>query len=184
MENIKRIYWEQLGCPKNQVDGEKIIYSISDKGIKIVDNPEDADYIVVNTCGFIEEAKKQSIETLFSLAEYKNINRDLKIISIGCLTQRYKKELQEEMSDVVDYFFGFNEYDKLKKLLSSSEIRTEPFYYTLNEHSEVFYVKISEGCDNNCTYCAIPLIRGKLRSRNIDDILEDIKMGLEIGLKK
>ncbi len=182
----KRVFWHQLGCTKNQVDSEKIIYNVS-QNIEIVDDVSVCDFVIINTCGFIEDAKKQSLDDIFDFVEIKKEYPNIKLFVIGCLVERYITQLKEDIPEV-DEFFTIKNYDKLEEILNentdSKDEILEPYHYSLNESSDVYYVKISEGCNNHCSYCAIPLIRGSFRAFSVEEIIEEVKFGLSLGYKE
>lgn len=176
-----------LGCPKNLVDSESILSIVNNNGYKIVPQAEKSDVAIVNTCGFIESSKKESVDIIFELVHLKKAGTIKKIIVAGCLAQRYQKELEEEIPEV-DAWLGISDFsdvaktvervlagEKLSKVseprrlypFEENDIRLTPPHYA--------YIKIAEGCDNGCTYCAIPLIRGKYRSRPIPVIMKEIE---------
>ncbi len=180
-----RVGMVSLGCPKNQVDAEHMLYNLKKDGFEIVADAALADVVVVNTCGFIESAKQEAIDTILEFCTLKQEGRIKAVIATGCLAERYRDEMRREMPEI-DAVVGLGSNDKLtdiiRELYSGSEpicaygaktdlkmeggriISTEPFYA---------YIKIAEGCSNCCTYCAIPSIRGKFRSRRIEDIIEE-----------
>ena len=172
-----------LGCSKNLVDTEMCIGLLKDKEINIVNNPEDADMIIVNTCGFIESAKEEAINTLFEMAEYKKTGKCKYLVAIGCLVKRYKEDLEKSMPEV-DLFISTDEYDKfwdkinnlIKFEKNQKEIMLEYKKRVITTGNKLAYLKIAEGCSNRCTYCAIPQIRGPYISRNMEDILEEAKL--------
>ena len=172
-----------LGCSKNLVDTEMCIGLLKDKQINIVNNPEDADMIIVNTCGFIESAKEEAINTLFEMAEYKKTGKCKYLVAIGCLVKRYKEDLEKSMPEV-DLFISTDEYDKfwdkinnlIKFEKNQKEIMLEYKKRVITTGNKLAYLKIAEGCSNRCTYCAIPQIRGPYISRNMEDILEEAKL--------
>ena len=169
-----------LGCAKNQVDSENLLGRLRDAGHTFVDDPAEADAIFVNTCGFIEDAKQESIDAILEMAEAKKDGA--KLIVTGCLAQRYSSDLMEQIPEI-DQLMGVSDYDKTIEMLESTERRmeisgTERFQKcgrVLTGNSFSAYVKISDGCDNRCTYCAIPLIRGKYESRPYEDIMEECR---------
>lgn len=182
MKNIGII---SLGCSKNLVDSEMILGLFKDKkNIRFVNQIKDSDLIIINTCGFIESAKQEALDTIFECIHKKKKNA--KILVAGCLAQRYKKELEKSIPEV-DYFMSINEYPKayeiISNLLGEKEINEKiedtvkvsltPKYYT--------YIKIAEGCKNNCSYCAIPLIRGGLVSKDKNIIIEEVKKAVNEG---
>lgn len=173
-----------LGCDKNRVDSELILGSIN-KFYEITNNPKDAEIIIINTCGFIESAKQESIDTILEMAEYKKTHKCKMIIATGCLTQRYGDELLELIPEI-DILMGVNDYMKLHKLIVDfikTEQRVSSTTYKdegvnegeriLTTNSHTAYLRIAEGCNNFCTYCIIPKIRGKFRSRSKESILAE-----------
>ena len=179
------LYMISLGCAKNQVDSEMIL-GLLKKKMNIVENIEDADLIVVNTCAFIEPARKEAIDTILNVSEYKK--KDAKIVVCGCLAQRYKDEIQKLLPEV-DRFISIDEYsnigvilnDVLKSNFKNNDILS-PLNRVFTTPSYMTYVKISEGCLNRCAFCAIPLIRGNLCSRYIEDIVEEVKLHINNGV--
>lgn len=181
----KKVYFVSLGCPKNQVDTEVMLGVVRDQGHTLVDAPEDADTLVVNTCGFIEEAKKESIETILELAQVKAKGEHKRLVVAGCLSQRYSKELAEEMPEV-DNFLGSADMLGLSQVLAEQAPRvgvsplgrraylydhTTPRQVSGRRHSA--YVKIAEGCDRPCAFCIIPKLRGPQRSRTIASLVAE-----------
>lgn len=184
-----------LGCAKNQTDAEIMLGILAGDGFNIVYNPAEADVIVVNTCGFIESAKQESINALLEMAEYKNERCKL-LIATGCLAERYSNEILIELPEV-DAVLGTGDYDKIaeiitdafdgkKPVLCGHKDRTpeERLPRILSTPPYTAYLKIADGCDNNCTYCAIPKIRGRFRSRKIEDIAEEAQFLAENGVKE
>ena len=169
-----RVYFETLGCPKNFNDTQVAKGILEEAAIEIADGPEDSDVIIVNTCGFINDAKTESIGRIFDMCEYKDGGR--KLVVSGCLAQRYSDDLYEEMPEV-DCFIGVNEYEKLPEILrqltedgTREKVVTTDFekclplqIRKLEETPYTATLKIAEGCDNRCAYCVIPSIRGGFR---------------------
>jgi len=175
-----------LGCSKNLVDSEKMMGMLLSGNHEIVNDPSQADAIIINTCGFIESAKMEAINTIFEMAEYKEYGLK-KLIVTGCLAQRYKESLIEEMPEV-DRFIKISEYKDLNKILEE-ELGESLISYgkserLLSSKPWTAYLKIAEGCSNRCTYCAIPLIRGGNVSRTMEDILEEAKVLEAKGIKE
>jgi len=166
-------YIDPFGCAKNQVDAETIMDRLNQAGWTSLDNPDDADLIIVNSCGFIESAKQESINAVLA---WKKQYPKKKILLTGCLSQRYRSELKETLPEA-DEFLGCIDPD------SSAEANTMGLRPLLSFPGSA-YVKISEGCSNNCSYCAIPLIRGPLCCRSIPDIVEECKQLLDRGIKE
>ncbi len=181
--NQKKVHIVTLGCPKNQVDSEVLAAQLKANGYSLSDTPEGADVAVVNTCGFIDAAKQESIETILQIAEQKKSGTIRKLVVTGCLVERYRKELKDGLTEV-DAFFGTSE---LKDVLQNfgaeykfdmvgDRVLTTPPHYA--------YLKISEGCDNPCSFCAIPLMRGKHTSKPIDDIIRETELLADKGVKE
>lgn len=189
-----KFYINTLGCEKNTVDSEGATGILMRAGHEPAERPSEADVIIVNTCGFINDAKEQSIETIFDMAEIKK--EDALLMVSGCLSQRYSTQLYKEMPEV-DIFLGVNDYEKLPEILAKHEAGKREKYISdydriyaelgRRERSEAPYtasVKISEGCNNVCSYCIIPFIRGGYRDRKMEDILEEIRQLAEEGCKE
>ncbi|MEM9193617.1 MAG: 30S ribosomal protein S12 methylthiotransferase RimO [Myxococcota bacterium] len=195
----KTIHFVSLGCAKNRVDTE-VMLGVSDRsGYRLVDDASDAEVIVVNTCGFIGPAKEESIETVLQMAAHKEEGTCETLVVAGCLSQRYSSELAVEMPEV-DHFLGSSDMLKLKAVLTRDELATRaprvlvgnPADYTLRatdprivsggQHS--VYVKIAEGCNRTCSFCAIPGIRGKQRSRPIDDVVREVQSLVDGGTQE
>lgn len=184
-----------LGCDKNRIDTEIILGSISSK-YEITNNPNVADIIIVNTCGFIEKSKQESIDTILEMAEYKEKHNCKILVATGCLTQRYGKELLELMPEI-DIILGVNDYNVLlasiDEFISKGEkiVNCNDSNLIINEGTRILttdkesaYIRIAEGCDNFCTYCIIPKIRGKYRSRKMESILEEARTLSKNGVKE
>ena len=184
-----------LGCAKNQVDAEMLLYKIKEAGFELSDDPGICDIAIVNTCGFIESAKQESIDEILELAQLKREGQIKKIVVTGCLAERYNNEIMKEISDIdavagiganSDIVSVLNKVldeeninifpDKLLMPLEGKRIQSTPPYTA--------YLKISEGCDNRCSYCAIPLIRGGHRSRKMENIIAEAKSLAEKGVKE
>lgn len=191
-----KINIQTLGCMKNVNDSQQAGAILESFGHKIIDNPSDADIIIVNTCGFIDDAKRESIDRILSMARIKDTNKKTKLVVSGCLSQRYVEELTEEMPEV-DCFVGVNEYEKLPQILERvydgeriSIARSydygplKHFERKLPENPYSMHIKIAEGCNNGCAYCIIPKIRGPFRSLPIEDILEEAKKLAKAGCKE
>jgi len=181
----KKVYFVSLGCPKNQVDTEIMLGVVRDQGHELVDSAEDADTLVVNTCGFIEDAKQESIDTILELAQAKAAGTGKRLVVAGCLSQRYPEELAKEMPEV-DNFLGSADMLGLAQVLQGGAQRmgvsplgrraylydhTTPRQVSGKRHSA--YLKIAEGCDRPCAFCIIPKLRGAQRSRTIASIVAE-----------
>ncbi|WP_371369117.1 Ribosomal protein S12 methylthiotransferase RimO [Sporomusa rhizae] len=185
-----------LGCAKNLVDTEIMLGILADNDIVITDNPQDADILIVNTCGFIDSAKEESISTIMQMAEFKQEGKCRGIIVAGCLGQRYQQELLDELHEV-SAIVGTGAWHRIMEAVNAvlagervlligdldtiydenmSRITTTPSYSA--------YVKIAEGCSNCCSYCVIPLVRGKYRSRTVESIVNEVKQLTEKGVKE
>ena len=172
-----------LGCAKNLVDSENMLGMLRDRGYEIVSDPAEAEIIFVNTCGFIEPAKQESIDAILEMAQFKQSGRLKKLFVTGCLAQRYADALMEEIPEI-DGLMGVADYARLYDMMDEAMTGARPMYLRdgdrffkcgrmLTERPFSAYIKISDGCDNRCTYCAIPLIRGNYISRPFDDIVEE-----------
>lgn len=189
-----RVGLVSLGCPKNQVDAEHIVYNLREEGYEIIPDAALADVAVINTCGFIESAKQEAIDTILEFCTLKSEGRIKAVIVTGCLAERYKAEIRSELPEVDAVVgLGANELlgEIIKKVLAGETVDMSGDKYSLIIDSrrivstETFaYLKIAEGCDNHCTYCAIPSIRGKLRSRKPESIVDEAKWLAKVGFKE
>ena len=192
-----KILFISLGCDKNLADSEEMLELLTGNGHEIVDSEEEADAIVINTCCFIHDAKEESVNTILEMAEYKKTGTCKILIVTGCMAQRYKEEITEEIPEV-DAFVGTSSYDKIADMINSvleekgisnfvedanrmpmveaDRIVTTPGYYE--------YLKIAEGCDKHCTYCVIPKVRGSFRSFPIEYLVNQTKKLVEGGVKE
>lgn len=181
----KPLYILTLGCSKNRVDSEIMLGTLVKQGYSLVQEPEQAEVIVVNTCSFINEAKEESINSILEMAEYKETGKCETLIATGCLVQRYASELQKELPEV-DHFVGTGAYAGIGDLLAAEAapraVITDPEYVHDAQTPRInsmpiytSYLKISEGCDNKCAFCIIPAMRGGQRSRPIEDIVAEVK---------
>ena len=175
-----------LGCAKNQTDAEIMLALLLDDGCEAVSDPEDADIIIVNTCGFIDSAKQESIDAILEMAQYKESGSCRRLIVTGCLAERYSGEILSELPEV-DAVLGTGDYDRIAEIIERAMCEDEA--PVISGHTDrtpecalprvlltppyTAYLKIADGCDNNCTYCAIPKIRGHFRSRSIKDIVNE-----------
>ena len=184
-----------LGCAKNRTDSEIMLGILAEKGFGIVNEPAEADVLIVNTCGFIEAAKQESIDTILEMAEYKDDKCKLLVVT-GCLAERYNKEVLKEFPEI-NAIVGVGDYHKIAEIIDEAMGGTRPALYghmncdvpeglprILTTGNTTAYIKIAEGCDNNCTYCAIPKIRGKYRSRRMEDIVSEARDLAESGIKE
>lgn len=182
---MKTIHVVSLGCPKNRVDSEVMLGVAEGEGFRLVDDASEAEVIVVNTCGFIGNAKKESIDTIFELAEMKDKGACKKLVVAGCLSQRHPQELAAEMPEV-DHFLGSSDMMKLGEVLKGGADRMlvgNPAQWvvrasdprTVSSGRGSAYVKIAEGCNRTCSFCVIPELRGKQRSRGVDDVVREVE---------
>lgn len=191
---MNNVHIVTLGCSKNDVDSS-MMYSLLDKDkYKMVENPNEADILIVNTCGFIDAAKEESIDTILESVEYKNEGRCKKVLLSGCLAQRYPEELIKEIPEI-DGIIGTGNIEYINELLDRS-LSGDLFVKTDNLNSAYIegirkekvntteYVKISEGCNNNCSYCIIPSLRGKNRSRKIEDVYKEVEYLVSKGARE
>lgn len=193
---MKKISVVSLGCAKNQVHSEHMMALLQDHHFELTDQYDEAEVIVINTCGFINSAKEESINTILELAQYKEIGKLETLVAVGCLVQKYADELAQELPEI-DLLLGTNDYDKIADILNEYEaggrqrlvqtaqkweaespdvperVITSPGHYA--------YLRIAEGCDNRCTYCVIPEMQGPYRSRPLESILEEARQLTQAG---
>ena len=195
MKNKTKIGIVSLGCPKNRVDTEVMLGILGEEGYEIVANPSDAHIIIVNTCAFIDDAKEESIDTVLEMANYKEQNCRY-LIMTGCLAERYHAEIMEELPEV-DAVVGTGDYHKIAEVIKEVEQGKTPVLYghidedipeglprMVSTGAHTAYLKISDGCDNKCTYCIIPKLRGRYRSRPVNDILAEARELAKSGVKE
>lgn len=191
-ETKKPLYMMTLGCPKNRVDSEVMLGTLVQRGYQLVQEPSDAEVIVVNTCAFIGPAKQESIDSILELAQYKKSGHCETLVVTGCLSQRYSGELSKEMPEV-DHFLGTSAYAQIGDLLAAEatprQVIPDPDYIHDSKTPKInslpgftAYLKISEGCDNACAFCIIPTLRGGQRSRPIADIVAEAQKLAESGV--
>ncbi len=194
MDMMNKIGFVSLGCSKNLVDTENMIGIMTHEGYLVVSNPSDADIIVVNTCGFIQSAQEEAINTLLEMAQYKDEKCKL-LVCAGCLAQRFSEDIKKELPEV-DVILGTGSYKDIAKAIKEAiengkseylddinfEIVDEERVRTTPKH--MAYIKIAEGCDNFCTYCAIPSIRGRYRSRKMESIIAEAEKMAQEGVKE
>ena len=189
----KKVHFISLGCPKNLVDTEMMLGTLTRDGYEITDNELEANAIIVNTCGFIDEAKRESIRRVLEVSELKDKGKLEKLVVAGCLTQRYKEDLVESLPEA-DLFVGSGEFQNISRLMNEPLSKT--FFYKptfLQQEStprissgpkHMAYLKISEGCKKRCAFCAIPHIRGNLQSRTLDGVISEAKLLVAGGAKE
>ena len=193
---MARIGFISLGCAKNQVDCERMMYRVQEAGHEVTMDPAGCDVVVINTCGFIDSAKSEAIDNILQTAQLKEAGQVSKILVTGCLSQRYQHEILEQMPEV-DGVLGTGSYHRIVPVLEAmlnddvevalfdsidepeletGRVMTTPEYFA--------YIKIAEGCDNRCSYCVIPSLRGKFRSRTMDDVLYEARLLAASGVKE
>ncbi|MBR6425301.1 MAG: 30S ribosomal protein S12 methylthiotransferase RimO [Oscillospiraceae bacterium] len=190
-----KIGFVSLGCAKNQVNTEQMIYLLQQAGYEILPDPDGADVAVVNTCGFIDSAKSEAIDNILALGELKKAGRLGKILVAGCLSQRYQEEILREMPEV-DGILGCGSYFSIVPAVEQALAQGKPVFMedidaplpevprTLTTPEHYAYLKIAEGCDNRCSYCVIPFLRGRYRSRAFEDLLEEARGLAAVGVKE
>lgn len=193
----KKVHFISLGCPKNLVDTEIMVGTLQKQGYEVTANEAEADTVIVNTCGFIEDSKKESIQTILKMSELKKEGQLKKLVVAGCLTQRYKDDLVEGLPEA-DLFVGSGEFQNIDKILKKSYegdnkktffnlptyLQEEATPRTNTQPKHRAYLKISEGCLKRCAFCAIPLIRGNLQSRTLQNVVNEAKLLAAGGVKE
>ncbi len=182
---MKQIYLLSLGCAKNLVDSEILIGGLKQSKFLITSIPEEADTIIINTCGFLDQAREESIDSIIEAAALKKTGKLQQLIVMGCLSERYPGQLQKELPEV-DRFFGVNDHRQIVSFLTGKPfIKDDPLYWrSLLTPSHYAYLKIAEGCDNGCSFCSIPLMRGKQISRPINVIITEAERLVNNGVKE
>ena len=192
---MKKVAMVSLGCSKNLVDAEEMLGLIEEKGFETVEDEEDADVIIVNTCAFIDAAKQESIDCILEMAEYKKKDKHKALIVAGCMAQRFKEEILSELPEV-DRVVGVNDFCRIAEILENLDKEDEkvfasdipcksvPLKRSVTTPPYTAFLKIAEGCDNRCTYCVIPYIRGEYRSRREEDVLTEAKELVKKGAKE
>lgn len=170
---MKKIFLHTLGCPKNIADSEILLNQIKVNNLEIASSPGESNVVIVNTCGFINDAKEESLEFIFDMVELKKAGILEKIIVIGCLSERYSPELKKEIPEV-DAFYGVNDFNAILKSIGGKTLSKQLYKHSLITPSHYAYIKISDGCNHQCSFCAIPSIKGKYKSKKIHEILKEI----------
>ena len=191
----KRVGMISLGCAKNQVNAEQMLYRLQQAGYTLQEDVDGADLVIVNTCGFIDSAKSEAIDTILSIAPLKSAGKLKKLLVAGCLTQRYQDEILEELPEV-DGILGTGSYTDIVPAIESVMEGDTPTYFGDIDHTVedghrlvstppyTAYLKIAEGCDNRCAYCIIPYLRGRYRSRTFESLLEEAEGLADSGVKE
>ena len=174
-----------LGCAKNLVDSEILLGGLNKSELIVTDNPEDADTIIVNTCGFLDMAREESVDTILQAAELKKTGKPTELVVMGCLSERYPEEISAEIPEI-DRIFGSNDHRQIVSFLTGKEYsKDDPlFYRSLMTPNHYAYIKIAEGCDNGCSFCSIPIMRGLQKSRTIPAIMDEANRLAERGTKE
>jgi ribosomal protein S12 methylthiotransferase len=192
---MKKVGMVSLGCPKNTVDSERVLGDLVTSGYDLTPNEEDAEIIIVNTCGFIESAKKESIDAILEMAQKKIDGKCQKLIVTGCLAERHTQELLDEIPEI-DHMLGVGQYPQLKNILEEGDFDSRNHVATPAEYYESYtdrllttafytaYLKIAEGCSNRCAFCIIPKMRGPMRSRSPESILAEAENLAQRGVKE
>ena len=183
MEKVVNII--SLGCAKNLVDSEILLGGLHKSDVAVTDNPENADTIIINTCGFLDIAREESIDTILQAAELKKTGRPSELVVMGCLSERYPEELTSEVPDI-DQIFGSNDHRQIISFLTGKDFsKDDPlFFRSLMTPNHYAYIKIAEGCDNGCSFCSIPIMRGLQKSRTIPAIMDEAIRLAENGTKE
>jgi ribosomal protein S12 methylthiotransferase len=195
--NVKKVHFVSLGCPKNLVDSEIMLGHLLKDGYAVTENPEEADTVIVNTCGFIEDSKRESIQKIVEMGGLKESGRLETLVVAGCLTQRYKDDLVEGLPEA-DVFIGSGEFQNISNILRNRQPGAPPAkHFALptylqedttprvnSQPGHRAYIKISEGCLKRCAFCAIPKIRGNLQSRGLQAIVNEAKLLIAGGVKE
>ena len=181
----QKLHLISLGCAKNLVDSEILLGGLKHSKFYVIDEPDKADTIIVNTCGFLDIAREESVDTILQAAELKKSGILKQLVVMGCLSERYPLELKEEIPEV-DRFFGTNNHKQIASFLTGEEYgRDDPlFYRSLLTPSHYSYLKIAEGCDNGCSFCSIPIMRGLQKSRNLPEIIDETSHLVDSGVKE
>ncbi|MBE76690.1 MAG: 30S ribosomal protein S12 methylthiotransferase RimO [Candidatus Marinimicrobia bacterium] len=174
-----------LGCAKNLVDSEILLGGLNKSELIVTENPEDADTIIVNTCGFLDMAREESVDTILQAAELKKTGKLTELVVMGCLSERYPEEISAEIPEI-DRIFGSNDHRQIVSFLTGKEYsKDDPlFYRSLMTPNHYAYIKIAEGCDNGCSFCSIPIMRGLQKSRTISAIMDEANRLAQRGTKE
>ncbi|HEU4963180.1 MAG TPA: 30S ribosomal protein S12 methylthiotransferase RimO [Bacilli bacterium] len=197
-KTLQKIHFVTLGCEKNLVDSEVMMGIVQGKDYEIVDSPEAADVVVVNTCGFIDDAKAESVETILTMAQLKETANVKSVLVAGCMAQRYQDELITEIPEI-DGIVGTQDFIRITDLIEEAQTGSRPRFFSAENPIYLYdentprihtsggssaYIKIGEGCNHACTFCIIPKMRGKLRSRSIESIVSEAEQLVAQGVKE
>ena len=184
-QSFKKLNFISLGCAKALVDSELLLGGLKNENFIFTKEPKEADTILINTCGFLDIARQESIETILQACELKKTGSLKQVIVMGCLSERYPDQLSKEIPEV-DKFFGSNDHKQIISFITGKDyVKQDPLYFrSLMTPNHYAYIKIAEGCDNGCSFCSIPLMRGLQKSRSIDSILWEAEKLVENGVKE
>jgi len=185
MDNKNKVSLISLGCAKNLVDSEILKGGFLQEKVELTENPEEANTIIINTCGFLDQAREESVNAILEAAEYKKSGVADKLVVMGCLSERYPDELRKDLPEV-DEIFGTNDHRQIISFITGKPyVKDDPMYYrSLMTPGHYAYIKIAEGCDNGCSFCSIPLMRGLQKSRPIKNIVAEAERLVENGVKE
>ena len=185
MSENKTLNLISLGCAKNLVDSEILLGGLNKTNVTLTDNPEEAETIVVNTCGFLDIAREESVDTILQAAELKKTGNLKELVVMGCLSERYPEELKKEIPEI-DSIFGSNDHRQIVSFLTGKEYaKDDPlFFRSLMTPNHYAYLKIAEGCDNGCSFCSIPIMRGMQKSRTIPAIMDEAERLVSNGTRE
>ncbi len=184
-QSLKKLNFISLGCAKALVDSELLLGGLKNENFIFTKEPKEADTILINTCGFLDIARQESIETILQACELKKTGSLKQVVVMGCLSERYPDQLSKEIPEV-DKFFGSNDHKQIISFITGKDYaKQDPLYFrSLMTPNHYAYIKIAEGCDNGCSFCSIPLMRGLQKSRSIDSILWEAEKLVENGVKE
>ena len=184
-QSFKKLNFISLGCAKALVDSELLLGGLKNENFIFTKEPKEADAILINTCGFLDIARQESIETILQACELKKTGSLKQVVVMGCLSERYPDQLSKEIPEV-DKFFGSNDHKQIISFITGKDyVKQDPLYFrSLMTPNHYAYIKIAEGCDNGCSFCSIPLMRGLQKSRSIDSILWEAEKLVENGVKE
>ena len=184
-QSFKKLNFISLGCAKALVDSELLLGGLKNENFIFTKEPKEADTILINTCGFLDIARQESIETILQACELKKTGSLKQVVVMGCLSERYPDQLSKEIPEV-DKFFGSNDHKQIISFITGKDYaKQDPLYFrSLMTPNHYAYIKIAEGCDNGCSFCSIPLMRGLQKSRSIDSILWEAEKLVENGVKE
>ena len=184
-QSFKKLNFISLGCAKALVDSELLLGGLKNENFIFTKEPKEADTILINTCGFLDIARQESIETILQACELKKTGSLKQVVVMGCLSERYPDQLSKEIPEV-DKFFGSNDHKQIISFITGKDyVKQDPLYFrSLMTPNHYAYIKIAEGCDNGCSFCSIPLMRGLQKSRSIDSILWEAEKLVENGVKE